>query len=119
LFRLCSERNAIGTAFTANPSLARRDVLLVAVLALEKVTPSASSSSSSCSPAPPARPYDPKRFRTLFESHDTASAEVLNPLGPCGACTEWLRKIAEVNPDFKVMTFTDLECSKVYLREII
>ncbi len=26
----------------------------------------------------------------------------LNPIAPCGACNEWLRKIAEVNPEFKV-----------------
>lgn len=25
-----------------------------------------------------------------------------NPLDPCGACSEWLRKIAEINPDFQV-----------------
>jgi hypothetical protein len=25
----------------------------------------------------------------------------LNPLGPCGSCMEWLKKVAEVNPDFK------------------
>ena len=32
-----------------------------------------------------------------------------NPLDPCGACMEWLKKIAEVNPDFKVGC-TDLAC---------
>jgi len=33
----------------------------------------------------------------------------LNPglenLGPCGACQEWLRKVAEVNPRFQVLVF--------------
>jgi hypothetical protein len=33
-----------------------------------------------------------------------------NPLGPCGSCIEWLKKIAEVNPDFKIITFTDSSC---------
>lgn len=36
-------------------------------------------------------------------------------LGPCGACTEWLRKVAEVNPDFRVITFEDLECESVFI----
>lgn len=42
----------------------------------------------------------------------------LNPLKPCGACMEWLKKIAEVNPDFKVLTFTDYSCSGVYIESI-
>lgn len=32
---------------------------------------------------------------------------MLNTLDPCNACMEWLRKIAEVNPDCKVITFND------------
>lgn len=42
------------------------------------------------------------------------SAEDLNPLSPCGACNEWLKKIGESNPDFRVLTFTDVECHGVY-----
>eukprot|EP00899_Mesostigma_viride_P000388 jgi/Mesvir1/1034/Mv17560-RA.1 len=42
----------------------------------------------------------------------------LNPLSPCGACTEWLRKVADVNPDFKVITFQDLDCRDVYVRNV-
>ena len=38
-----------------------------------------------------------------------------NPLEPCGACNEWLKKIAESNPDFKVITFTDTNCNGVYV----
>ena len=34
----------------------------------------------------------------------------VNPLRPCGACAEWLRKITEVNPNFAVVTFTDANC---------
>ena len=41
-----------------------------------------------------------------------------NPLGPCGACNEWLKKIYEVNPDFRVVTFTDLTCMYLYVREV-
>ncbi|CAM9756738.1 unnamed protein product [Chrysoparadoxa australica] len=42
----------------------------------------------------------------------------LNPLRPCGACNEWLRKIAEVNPSFKVITFTDVNLDGVYVESI-
>lgn len=39
-----------------------------------------------------------------------------NPtLGPCGVCQEWLRKVAEVNPDFSVLTFEDKECNTVFI----
>ncbi len=43
----------------------------------------------------------------------------INPLSPCGACMEWLRKIAEVNPDIKIVTFTDTSCSEVFVRPVI
>jgi hypothetical protein len=36
--------------------------------------------------------------------------EDINPLRPCGACAEWLKKIARVNPDLTVVTFTDQDC---------
>jgi cytidine deaminase len=42
------------------------------------------------------------------------SPEDLNPLRPCGACNEWLKKIAETNPYFQILTFTDNECNGVY-----
>ena len=41
-----------------------------------------------------------------------------NPLSPCGACNEWLKKIAEIQPDFRVVTFTDEFCSNVYVNEV-
>lgn len=44
------------------------------------------------------------------------SMEDLNPLKPCGACNEWLKKIAESNPHFKVLTFTDTQCNGVYVQ---
>ena len=40
----------------------------------------------------------------------------INPLKPCGACNEWLKKIAECNPYFKVLTFTDADCNGVYIQ---
>ena len=42
----------------------------------------------------------------------------MNPLKPCGACLEWLKKISSVNPGFQVITFTDYQCKGVY-QEII
>jgi hypothetical protein len=44
--------------------------------------------------------------------------EDMNPLKPCGACTEWLKKIAEVNPSFMVLSFTDESCTGVYVESI-
>lgn len=43
----------------------------------------------------------------------------LNPLPPCGSCSEWLKKIAEVNPDFKVITFTDISCNTAFVKSVI
>ena len=42
----------------------------------------------------------------------------LNPLHPCGACKEWLYKIAEVNPGFKVVMFTDASCEEVFVKTV-
>lgn len=47
-----------------------------------------------------------------------ASLAALNPLAPCGACTEWLKKVAEVNPDFRVVMFTDVTCSNVIVKHV-
>lgn len=41
-----------------------------------------------------------------------------NPLAPCGACREWLAKISEVNPDFKVVTFEDTSCRTAFVDEV-
>lgn len=42
----------------------------------------------------------------------------MNPLKPCGACNEWLKKIAEVNPQLRVVTFTDEHCRGIYVEYI-
>ena len=41
----------------------------------------------------------------------------MNPLKPCGACSEWLKKICEQNPEFSVITFTDAQCSGIYVEQ--
>ena len=42
----------------------------------------------------------------------------MNPLKPCGACLEWLKKIAEVNPHFCVITFANEGCGGVYIEAV-
>lgn len=37
----------------------------------------------------------------------------LEHLGPCGACQEWLRKVAEVNPRFQVLVFDGPSMARV------
>jgi len=51
----------------------------------------------------------------LVSNFCTAYQQDINPLKPCGACNEWLKKIAESNPYFKVITFTDTDCNGVYV----
>lgn len=86
---LCAERNVIGTAFAADPSLRRQDLRAIAVLAVDGDGDIAAG---------------PLRGR--------------NPLGPCGACMEWLRKIYEVNPSFRVLTFQDESCRHVFVKTV-
>lgn len=74
-------------------------------------------------------PRKPKRPRT-FSVDDTAveaaaalaladSVRDRNPLAPCGACKEWLVKIAEANPAFRVVTFENSRCRSVYISQIM
>eukprot|EP00930_Biecheleria_cincta_P037673 TRINITY_DN25884_c0_g1_i1.p1 TRINITY_DN25884_c0_g1~~TRINITY_DN25884_c0_g1_i1.p1 ORF type:complete len:436 (+),score=38.84 TRINITY_DN25884_c0_g1_i1:113-1309(+) len=91
---LCSERNVIGTAFATDPSLRREDLRAIAVLAVNPAP-----ASGSAGPAPQLG-----RGR--------------NPLAPCGACMEWLRKIYEVNPSFRVLMFEDESCDHVFIKTV-
>ena len=43
----------------------------------------------------------------------------LNPIAPCGVCNEWLLKFAEVNPDFKVLSYNDPSCNLVYIKQLM
>jgi cytidine deaminase len=98
---LCAERNAIGNALAGDHSVHRRDMLAVAVLSVTL--------------SPPKHEVTDQALERTTSPDDEVA---LNPLDPCGACMEWLRKIAEVNPDFKVLTFTSTSCEKVFITPI-
>ena len=94
---LCAERNAIGNALAADQTLCRRHLQAVAVLSLTL----------------------DRDGEIVGGPEESGAPEVaLNPLDPCGACMEWLRKIAEVNPDFKVITFSDTTCDSAIITPI-
>ncbi|OWZ09848.1 hypothetical protein PHMEG_00017384 [Phytophthora megakarya] len=71
-------------------------------------------------------PRKPKRPRT-FSFDEMAVEEMVrasgppdrNPLAPCGACKEWLVKIAEANPSFRVVTFENSRCRNVYINQLM
>eukprot|EP00930_Biecheleria_cincta_P050100 TRINITY_DN35285_c0_g1_i1.p1 TRINITY_DN35285_c0_g1~~TRINITY_DN35285_c0_g1_i1.p1 ORF type:complete len:538 (+),score=86.98 TRINITY_DN35285_c0_g1_i1:96-1709(+) len=86
---LCAERNVIGTAFATDPSLRREDLRAVAVLAVES--------------------------KPTSEGSQHAGR---NPLAPCGACMEWLKKIHEVNPSFRILMFQDETCRHVFVKTV-
>jgi len=73
-----------------------------------------------CRPAGIENPHTrsnlfPKKRRGRRRTVVIHSNKDINPLKPCGACNEWLKKIAESNPYFKVLTFTDADCKGVYV----
>ncbi|RHY32996.1 hypothetical protein DYB25_013327, partial [Aphanomyces astaci] len=57
-----------------------------------------------------------KMIAVLSSKMDTTD---LNPLAPCGACNEWLLKIAEANPSFKIVTFDSIDCDSVYIHQLL
>jgi len=42
----------------------------------------------------------------------------LNPIDPCGACNEWLKKISEVQPQFRVINFIDESCAEIFVKRV-
>ena len=124
---LCSERNAIGNALAANPGLTRKDMFGIAVLSLrardvDGSVPDGSRGNDDAANPPLCRDvasvlrHDENETAIFAPSADGASC--LNPLRPCGACKEWLNKIAEVNPGFRVLMFSDVTCDEVYVKEV-
>ena len=133
---LCSERNAIGNALASDPALRRKDLFGIAVLSLGKGdigahvgTGGAMSRESSfvnlaqlagvhggVNGGGESTQVDAQLCRPVRPG--LVSRGDLNPLKPCGACKEWLLKIAEVNPGFKVLMFGDVSCDEVYIKNV-
>jgi hypothetical protein len=133
---LCSERNAIGNALASDPALRRKDLFGIAVLSLGKGdigahvgTGGAMSRESSFVNLAQLAGGVHGGVNGGGDNH--ADAQLcrpvrpglslrgdLNPLKPCGACKEWLLKIAEVNPGFKVLMFGDVSCDEVYIKNV-
>lgn len=79
-------------------------------------SPPSNSSNNAVSLSSP--PHKPNKNTTSMKKSvvfNNRAAGDINPLLPCGACNEWLKKIAECNPYFKVLTFTDADCNGVYI----
>jgi hypothetical protein len=70
-----------------------------------------STARAATSSKPRPKPQDIKDYKIKVP-------DSLNPIAPCGACQEWLKKIAEVNPDFKVITFTDTSCEQIFVKGV-
>jgi cytidine deaminase len=138
---LCAERNAIGTALATDPTLCRSDLKMIAVLAMGPIDAHGKIVSSgekvddeelihmADNDDDDERETRERESKRQKKSHGAAAArsiasdckpsETRNPIAPCGACAEWLKKIAEVNPDFKIITFTDSTCDRVYVRSVL
>jgi cytidine deaminase len=74
----------------------------------------------------PRKPKRPRTFscdESFLEQQQVQvpsnEEEDRNPLAPCGACKEWLLKIAEANPSFRVVTFENARCRNVYTTQIM
>ena len=138
---LCSERNAIGNALAANPALRRSDMFGIAVLSLRAADVGGGTEGAETTQTTQTVP--PSRVASFVDvaaanggagggglaeavaeglcrptAKSNADLAGLNPLRPCGACKEWLIKIAEVNPGFKVLMFSDVTCEEVFVRGV-
>ena len=113
---LCAERNAIGNALAGDQTLCRKDMAYVAVLSMDLTPPGGGGGGGGGSGG--GGGGGGGGGRVLHANSDDAAEVAMNPLDPCGACMEWLKKIGEVNPDFKVVTFADSSCEHVYITPI-
>jgi len=52
------------------------------------------------------------------QRQQSSSKGDLNPIDPCGACMEWLMKIADKEPNFRVITFESYKCDKIYVKRV-
>jgi cytidine deaminase len=81
----------------------------------------AHASSSSASSSPNLLPHHHRiGSHHAHEAHpdSVVLSDERNPINPCGACNEWLKKIAESNPDFRVVTFTSTDCSTCFVKPV-
>ena len=166
---LCSERNAIGNALAANPSLVRKDMFGIAVLSLRARDVDVADRSGPGYPGDPGGEDATRLCRDVASSTDQKEKErkrntdtdvthelvsisrnasfafVENanagacdatrtdqtqsrtrrtkksraqPSASAGRLQEWLNKIAEVNPGFRVLMFSDVTCDEVYVKEV-
>ena len=51
----------------------------------------------------------------VLSNTEEGSDENLNPLAPCGVCCSWLEKIYEVNPEFRLVTFSSTALEEVHV----
>eukprot|EP01084_Bolivina_argentea_P101320 181677_1 len=137
---LCAERNAIGTALASDPSLRREHFKMVAVLFMPELLPSetrkeASRKLQTAKSQPRTlrfnekNKYDqsrsisvpskaPKQRTQRTKSYLVPTTDDVNPRGPCGSCLEWLGKIAQCNPSFKIITFSNRDLREVIVRNL-
>mmetsp|Transcript_19748 Transcript_19748/g.25596 ORF Transcript_19748/g.25596 Transcript_19748/m.25596 type:complete len:508 (-) Transcript_19748:355-1878(-) len=108
---LCAERNVIGTALAADPGLRREDFRMIGIFSMTLERPGTPVSDQE-------RKKTSKQRSLSQDSLPVGEFVALNPISPCGACNEWLKKIAEVNPSFKVVTFPNTSCSEVFVKEV-
>jgi cytidine deaminase len=57
-------------------------------------------------------------FMKLRQEQAAGECEGRNPIDPCGTCNEWLKKIAETNPEFKIVTFTSSDCRTCFVKSV-
>ena len=131
---LCAERNAIGSALADDLGLMRQHLKIISVLSLNLPTASTTTTDDETRKREGAFRRSTSRQHIILKSYPkitkndprTPSSTVyradqldMNPLRPCGACAEWLKKIASVNPDFSVITFTDATCQGFFLESAV
>jgi len=84
---VCAERAAITAARSRFPDLKRKHFYAIAVMDFP-----------------------------LFNENKQPLRPVSNPLGPCGGCREYLHKFHEKNENFRVITYSGIDCTEVHER---
>jgi hypothetical protein len=90
---------AIVAARAQFPGISRADFVGIAVVEVPLLLDYASSSSGN--------------GKAKEVAAAAADEDVGNPLQPCGACSEWLIKLQDANPDFRVVTYSNVELEEI------